>query len=87
MRGITKILQSSRRIDEVCRDTSKILRLPPLPPPSQVKVPLPLFNGRSHCLITVNADPRIKWTEHNAYLIKMDSEKKLFYCNGVGKGY
>ena len=34
--------------------------------------------------MTVNADPRIKWTEHNAYLIKMDSEKKLFYCNGVG---
>lgn len=65
----------------------KSLDFPLSPPPSQVKVPLPLFNGRSHCLMTVNADPRIKWTEHNAYLIKMDSEKKLFYNNGVGKGY
>ena len=61
----------------------KSLDFPLSPPPSQVKVPLPLFNGRSHCLITVNADPRIKWTEHNAYLIKMDSEKKLFYCKKV----
>ena len=47
----------------------------------------PLFNGRSHCLTTVNADPCIKWIENNAYLVKMESEKKLFYSNGVGKGY